>query len=92
MVKTGAGAAAARLLEEILQRMCQSRPDMYEVQALMASGATPLARFHFLRGALAVLRNQGGSSERVERFHAEASDLASKFDKHNNRSRFFSLL
>ena len=83
MVRTGAASQAYAILEPLLASMADSR---------IPQSATPFHRFHFLRGALAVLRVSKGSSVESKPLAGEAVALAQEFDNRGGGDVFAQIL
>ena len=83
MVRTGAESQACAILEPLLAAKADSR---------ITQSATPFHRFHFLRGALAVLRVSNGSSVDSKLLASEAAALAQEFDNRSGGDVFARML
>lgn len=79
MVRTGATSQAYSLLEPLLVSGGESGT---------AQSATPFHRFHFVRGALAVLEARKERSIASEHLRKEAVELAQKFDARSGGDGF----
>lgn len=82
MVRTGAHAQARIHLDTVLAPSGETR----------SLKCTPFHRFHFLRGAIAVLRLDEKDAQRVTVLVQEASVLAQKFDERNGGNAFEQML